>query len=153
MEQLQKWAHVAEITGAIAVVLSLLYVGYQVKENTEAQQSETEMNLFTLGYELDSWYKDPDFVALVAQADSDYSALSLTGQLQYERYVLMQLNLWAYALKSFERGQIDAGEWQAWNNYFTVEIGRAGWRAAYDKWRDGYHPNFQQHVDSAIRAP
>ena len=36
MERLQKWAHIAEITGAVAVVVSLLYVGYQVRENTAA---------------------------------------------------------------------------------------------------------------------
>ena len=36
MERLQQWAHVAEITGAVAVVISLLYVGYQVSENTAA---------------------------------------------------------------------------------------------------------------------
>ena len=59
MERLQKWLHVAEITGAIAVVVSLLYVGFQIRENADAQKNQTEINLYTLTYELDSWYQDP----------------------------------------------------------------------------------------------
>lgn len=67
MNKLQKWAHVAEITGALVVVLSLIYVGYQIRQNTAAQQSETELNLYNLTAVLDSWYQDPAFVSIVAK--------------------------------------------------------------------------------------
>lgn len=150
MDKLQKWAHLAEITGAIAVVISLLYVGYQVSENTSAQYSQTEMNLFSLGYDLDAWYQDQDFVAVVVKADNDYQSLSVPEKLQFDKYVLMSLNLWAYALSNFSRGQLDANEWEAWDNYFTGEIRRDGWLAVYGEYRAGYNREFQQHIQSII---
>jgi len=35
-EKLQEWALVAEIVGAVAVVVSLIYVGVSVRQNTDA---------------------------------------------------------------------------------------------------------------------
>ena len=32
--ELQEWASIAEIVSALAVVLSLVYVGYEINENT-----------------------------------------------------------------------------------------------------------------------
>lgn len=39
--KLQEYALVAEIVSAIAVVLSLLYVGYQIRENTQQAQLDS----------------------------------------------------------------------------------------------------------------
>jgi hypothetical protein len=150
MEKLQKWAHIAEITGAVAVVLSLLYVGYQIKENTDAQLSATENNLFNLGVALDEWYMDPGFVEVVARANSDFSSLSDVERLRFARHVGMSLNLWTYAWKSYTRGQIDQGEWDAWNNWFVEEMDNPAWRTIYEDKRDGYHVGFQAHVDASI---
>lgn len=149
MERLQKWAQVAEITGAAAVVISLLYVGYQVRENTAATQSQTEMNLFGLSTELHAWYQDPAFVALVAKANADYDALSDAERMQLERFVMTGLDLWAYAWKSFQRGTLDAGEWKAWDGFFAGEMRTESWRRTFDKFRYGYADSFKQHVDSA----
>ena len=37
--KLSEWASVAEIVGAFAVIVSLVYVGYQVNDNTSAIRS------------------------------------------------------------------------------------------------------------------
>ena len=42
---LQDWAHVAEIVAAIAVVVSLAYVAYELRENTRALESSARQNL------------------------------------------------------------------------------------------------------------
>ena len=147
MHKLQKWAHIAEITGAVAVVISLLYVGYQVKENTDVQRSQTEMNLFSLSFDLATWYQDPGFVSAIARADEDWASLPDDEQMRVERYILESFNLWAYALKNFDRGQIDEGEWRAWDSFFTAEMQRPSWTAVYERYRYGYHEDFTRHVD------
>ena len=37
--KLEKWALIAEIVGAVAIVISLLYVGFQIQLNTAEQQA------------------------------------------------------------------------------------------------------------------
>ena len=39
MEVLQEYALIAEIISAVAIVISLLFVGFQIKENTKAAQA------------------------------------------------------------------------------------------------------------------
>ena len=50
---LQDWAHLAEIIGGIAIILSLIFVGLQISENSKQVRSETAHNV-TAG--LQSWY-------------------------------------------------------------------------------------------------
>ena len=38
MTKIEKWAHIAEIVGVAAVVMSLIYLGYEVRQNTTAVQ-------------------------------------------------------------------------------------------------------------------
>ena len=50
---LQDWANLAEIVGSVAIVLSLIFVGLQLSENSKQVRSETAHNV-TAG--LQSWY-------------------------------------------------------------------------------------------------
>ena len=43
-EQLQKWALIAEITGALAIIFSLIYVGYELNDNTRALEQQSIQN-------------------------------------------------------------------------------------------------------------
>ena len=52
---LQEWANLAEIIGGVAIILSLLFVGLQVSENSKQVRSETAHNV-TAG--LLSWYNE-----------------------------------------------------------------------------------------------
>jgi hypothetical protein len=42
---LQDWASIAEIIGAVAIVMSLIYVAYEVRENTRALQATSRQAL------------------------------------------------------------------------------------------------------------
>jgi hypothetical protein len=39
--RLSEWANVAEISGAAGVVISLVFVGFELRSNTEATQAAT----------------------------------------------------------------------------------------------------------------
>ena len=38
---IQDWASIAEITGAVAVVFSLMYVGFEIRQSTKATEAQT----------------------------------------------------------------------------------------------------------------
>ena len=40
-DRLQKWALIAEVIGAVAVVISLIFVGIELRSNTEATRAAT----------------------------------------------------------------------------------------------------------------
>ena len=53
--KLSEWANVAEIVGAAAVIISLVYVGYQVNDNTSAIRSAA---LNDTSVAVQAWYQE-----------------------------------------------------------------------------------------------
>ena len=44
---LQDWSNLAQVIGALVVVISLFYVGFQIKRNTSAVRSATAQAIHT----------------------------------------------------------------------------------------------------------
>lgn len=63
MGELQEYALIADIISAIAIVISLIFVGFQIKENTKATQASAFHDIAALDIEL-----------LLSMADSQESA-------------------------------------------------------------------------------
>ncbi len=51
-KQLSDWASIAEIIGAIAVVMSLLYVGYEIQRNTKVGLASNRQEIAARAQEL-----------------------------------------------------------------------------------------------------
>ncbi len=94
---LSDWALVAEITSAFAVVLSLAYVGYELRQNTNAVLSNTQQSLLELAHGVDAWLQSESFAEIAVRGDEDYSVLSPQERRQYDKYTQQVLNVWEYA--------------------------------------------------------
>ena len=66
-EALQGYALIAEITSAIAIIISLVFVGFQIKENTKATRASTFHEIAAL-----------DIQVLLSCANSQDSAKKIT---------------------------------------------------------------------------
>ena len=55
------WTAAAERVGLIAVVVSLLYVGYEMKRNNDLAVVESQGDLLGLSLEMKSWLVDKSF--------------------------------------------------------------------------------------------
>ena len=70
-------ANIGQIVGALAVVVSLIYVALQIRQNTNAIRSAAAQ---TVHEHFASWYRlvsaDPDLSQIVVNGLRDYSSLS-----------------------------------------------------------------------------
>ena len=94
---LSDWALVAEIASAFAFVLSLVYVGYELRQNTNAVLSNTQQSLLELAQNVDVWLQSESFADIAVRGDEDYSKLAPQERLQYDRYTHNLLNVWEHA--------------------------------------------------------
>ncbi|NIM69942.1 MAG: hypothetical protein GTN86_04640 [Xanthomonadales bacterium] len=143
------WASVAEIVASIAVVVSLLFVAYSVKRNTE-EMAIANTNFM---YELDARItadlsSDPALAAITVKVEQG-QALSEIEKLQYLHLQHRYLTVWEIAWTHYHRGSLDEDEWLAWNQYYgaTARAGlpREWWREI----RAFYKPAFAAHVEAA----
>lgn len=57
--------------GLIAVVVSLLFVGYEIKRNTDLAVVESQQNLLVLQAEMKGWFLDEDIRRILLSDDID----------------------------------------------------------------------------------
>ena len=148
-EKLQEYALIAEIIGAIAIVISLLFVGLQISQsneetalNTKAIQSSVRQSI--LHEDLEGLYLYMDYPYLNKRVDiSPEEEVQVKAQII--SFIRMRESLWL----QYHDGLIDEETWLSYrqpltNVVFQSQIGRDMW-----EW-GGYSPLFRQEIDEWI---
>ena len=150
---ISRWSVVAEVVSAVAVVLSLIYVGSEIRQNTISTQLSNAYSAVTLSSTSSQWLSDSEFAATYAVGLRDFSALDDTQRIQFEGFVSQKLNVWEIVFLSHEQGLIDDAAWGAWEGYFKSQIRSESWRSVWkDSQSDGFQGPFQVHVDTILAS-
>jgi hypothetical protein len=145
---LSDWASIAEITSAIAVVASLVYVGYELRQNTNAVHSSTQQSMLELIHGLDAWLQDSEFADVVLRGRERYGDLSANERLRFDTFTRNYLNLWETAYYNNRAGLMDDDLWLAWNASFLRARDAGVWRVIWDRDKIQYGQEFRDYVDS-----
>ena len=148
--KLKKWALIAEIIGAIAVVVSLLYVGTGVRQNTNAIQSSNHQNLVAMDLNKNTWFRDPEFAALYESGLQDIDALSLAQARQFNTFLADQLNVWEYAFVTHENGLMEDPIWEGYNRYFSSQLILPSYQTYWERNKGGWTDEFIRHTDVVL---
>ncbi len=147
---LSDWALVAEITSAFAVVLSLAYVGYELRQNTNAVLSNTQQSLLELAHGVDAWLQSESFAEIAVRGDEDYSVLSPQERRQYDKYTQNVLNVWEHAYYNNRAGLMEDDLWEAWNDAFWTTSD--SWGPIWARDKKLYGQEFRGYVDSILSS-
>ncbi len=148
MKNLQRWSLVAEIVGAVAVVVSIVYLTIEVNRNTSAIQSQTSQGLLEMANDANQLLAlTPGMADLFVRAQTDYDLLTAAEHLRWRRWVNSELNIWEHAFHSHANGTLDSAMWIGYD---------VGYRALFCDdssnriWREietFYGPGFREHVN------
>jgi hypothetical protein len=150
MTRLERLAQLAQVVAAAAVVVSLLFVGSQIRENTRAVQRTNALSSLSLGHDWDAWLRDREFASTYDTGIRDYSSLSGADKLQFDRYIGQGLNIWEFAYYSTNAGTMDKETWGAWDRFFRSQLGHDSWRLVWNDISDAYGSGFQVHVNEQL---
>ena len=148
-EKLQDYALIAEIVGAAAVVISLIYVGLGVRQNTDAIQVANHQALVAMDMDKNNWLRDPEFAAIYDNARQDMDTLSPVEFRQYLTFVADTLNAWGFAFITHNNGAMDDTIWNGWDGFYRVEMETEGFQRF---WNDNptFSPDFSSYVNSIL---
>src|SRR5688572_29825986 len=161
MTRLEKAAYLSQIIGSVAVVVSLIYVGRQISDNTTEVRATSGRELVVFGQEIDSWVvTNAELADILTAGSSDYETLSPSHRLRFNQYVMTSLNLYEQAFYYYQSGLMDEDSWAAWDAYFRARMQMGfGWPdgKADDTWRRVwraaeavYGEAFRGHVNSVL---
>lgn len=147
--KLQNWALVAEIIGSIAVIISLVYVGIGVRQNTDAISVSNHQMLVAMDIDKTTWFKDPEFAAMYVQALNDVSRLSPAQEIQFGSFVSIIFNTWELIYFTHNNGLMDDNVWEGWSTFYKGELNNnKSFKWWWSKSKMGFSSEFRLYVDS-----
>jgi len=144
---LSEWASVAEIFGAIMVVVSLLFLAREVNQNTAEIRSAKENTAYDRVDSLNSSLtSDPELASLFAKRVYDLDIVP-GPEAQLLMVLRREMNQWEQFYYWHEQGVVTPGTWDDWDTYYVRLFKKAlpsDWWAGL---RDTVDSEFAQHVD------
>jgi len=115
-DYLQKWALIAEIVGGFAVVLTLIFLILETRENTNAIKAQTYQMLTA---ELNEVRREITSLNVpLIMADSGGNGIEALSRSDQSRVIISFQALWSVyetAFYSFQRGTLGDDEWERYS--------------------------------------
>ena len=146
--KLSEAANWAEIVSALGLVISLIYVGVQVTDNTSAMRSETASNAST---EFIDWYThisaDPELVDVWLRGVTAPETLDEQQRLRFVfllHIIMLQFQNNYYLV---EEGTLDEKMLSAINNTLATIRGTPGFELYWSRRRELFYPDYRAFVE------
>ena len=146
---LGEWASVAEIVAAGAVVVSLFFVGFEIRRNTRATQAATLQSAIDIARQqvlLMASNAELNRISMVG--DNDPSKLNADEKL---RFFWQDRSLWLgmqTLYRQWTLGVLPDEEWSVYKKVICVNIGGRGTRALWSQERGTLIPAFVKIVEA-----
>jgi hypothetical protein len=146
--KLSDWASVAEIIAAVAVALSLIFVGLELQQNTAASESATREAINRKDIEFLSLFVDPTVVAVANVKAQNGESLSEFEESQLVATEYVNFIIFEHSYYQYRKGVLEAEEWARHEN--IIRLVWQDWPYAHTMWsryRDTFSPDFVALID------
>lgn len=139
---------ISSVVGGFGVILSVVFLVYEVRRNAQAIEGATVQSLMSLEREV--------FGMFAANADlcisghQNRSGLSAAEQFRYDRVVACYMSLVYSASTQFDGKLIDRDCWEAYLNAAGGHLANRGFRESWESFKHGYPKSFRQVVDGIM---
>ncbi len=149
---LAEWAAISEIIGTLAVVISLLFVAFNISQNTRVMHAANDNFL----------YETQDAILNTIVESSEYASiylrhlnggeLTVVEEFRVRQQGFRDLFMWELAYVRHQEGLFAQDQWYSWNKSYSVQFVSefpSEWWAGSRKWvRD----DFAAHVDAVYAS-
>ena len=145
---LQRWALLAEIVGAFAVVLSVAYLALQVSDNNRLLRSQAHYNGLELSQRpLEMMIDNENLAGVLANCDENPETVDRTSWYRCNGYYLMQFNSWEYLYYQHDDGSIPPQLWNGADASFKHRVAtRPGYRRFWSESQSAFDEPFRSYL-------
>ncbi|MGB7269913.1 MAG: hypothetical protein WBC90_10370 [Albidovulum sp.] len=136
---------IASVAGAIGVIISIIFLIYEVRHNARAIEGATVQSLMTLEREVFGLLANN--AELMTKGGANPTALTDVEQYQYERGVGTYFSLIYSAYMQHERDLVEDEVWDAYLNALTRHMQAPGFAEAWLRICVGYPQSFQDMIE------
>ncbi len=142
----------AAYLGGLSVVLSLLLVAWEIRENTLALSAQAMQDLNTMANEaLLVAAENEQLAEILVKGDSDLSSLSEVELRQYWSYHYGLINILDAAHGFYARGILDEAEYSGWRVYTCEYLAEPSVRSVWEEEKETFGVEFAGFVERECR--
>lgn len=139
---------ISEAVGAVAVVVSLIYLAVQVRQNTRMSKSATRQAIAdAISRAPSDFFTDADFTRNFLK-HLEGENLGIDQVLQLQAYCYVTLRTWENIHYQYRCGMLNEDEWQAMHLNIKALLQVPAWRDYWDREREIYSSPFRQEIDA-----
>ncbi len=144
---------IAEIVSSVAVVVSLIYVGLQVRQNTRALRASTYSAVVGNSIAiLNSMSETPEFTEFFVRVQSDPDAATPAELMRFHMSLLSGFRHWDNLYYQFRNGMLDRAMWESYDRTMTTWLDSAAWRDWFTRNAACFSEDLQALLAQRIRA-
>ncbi len=126
---LETFSRIAGIVSSVAVVVSLIYVSVQVRQNTRALRATTYNSVTSNSVAiLSPMYARPEFTEFLTRVQSDPDAATPAEKLRFHINLLAAFRHWDNLYYQFRNGTLEREMWESYDRTLTSWLANAAWR-------------------------
>jgi hypothetical protein len=148
---LQDLGNLGEFVGAIGVVISLVYLGRQLVQNTQSVRAASFNSMVQNSIRLSEHaFRDSEFAAFLARAERDPAGLTDEERVRWDSY---QNAVWRHFgnLQYAHRvGTLDSQMWAAYKATLKDHLRTESWARWFLEHRELFSAALGQQVDEAL---
>jgi hypothetical protein len=141
-----------EFIGGIAVVVSLIYLASQIRQNSrllEAAAEDSRVQNFNASSSM--MVSDPEVARIFWDGLEDRAALSESDRRRFDPLMSMQYQGFVQQWEHRRRGLDNSTSWEQQELGMRWHLGRRGTQAWWAEYRGLYAPEFRDYLDGLIR--
>ncbi len=146
MEKLNQWL---TLIANVGVLLGIVFLAFEVQQNTTAIQSQTRATVFS-GVQEELW-KNMEYTDVTLNMLATERELSPEEKVRFDAWMMASMKARAFAWLEFESGNFDPVQWETEQIVITLVLGCSRCRDWWKKvGRLGFSPEFVVLVDNLI---
>jgi hypothetical protein len=152
-ERIEVAALVAEIIGAVAVVVSVVYLAVQVSEGNKELRSQSHFNALSLGQRpLEIELNNAELAGIINTGYENPEELTAEQWYRFSQYQIIAFNAWEYYYYEHKKDAIPAQLWIGANAYYLKNVTtKPGLWRYWSEYQHIYAEPFHSYVEESIR--
>lgn len=144
-------ANIGQIIGAIAVVISLIYVAFQIRQNTNAIRAATAQSVHE---HFANWYnsfaRDASLSQIAINGLKDYGSLSEADKARCVAVFMAFLSYSQNAFLKWRQGLLEPSLWLGWEQVIMNLVCAPGGKAFWKERAYLFGEEFRRHVEDDL---
>jgi len=150
---LSELANIGEVIAAICIVISLIFVGLQMRQNTRAVKAQIHENIMS-GYLSVANVVIPHaniFSKGICSDDESFSSLTAEEKMIFFSSIFSLFKHFEHMYSLFKKGLIDAEAWAAWSEHIYMYFHQPGVQLWWPQRKKSFIKSFRDFLDNSTK--